>query len=69
MNCLFRDQHIVGFEGLQIGLAADSCGRIAKSWANAVEVKGVTPAAMPVDASAYQTTTTQFHKGRSLIVR
>jgi len=69
MNCLSRDQHIVGFEGLQIGLAADSCGRIAKSCAGVVEIKGGTPVAMPVAASAYQTTITQFHKGRSSIVR
>ncbi len=65
MNCLFRDQHIVGFGSPQIWLTADLYGRVAKSRGN-----GVTPVSMRVDAAAYQTTATiQFHKGRSIVVR
>ncbi len=65
MNCLFRGQHIVGFWTLLNGGVADAHGRIAKSYG-----MRVTASAMPVVASAYPTThTTQFHKGRSILVR
>jgi hypothetical protein len=65
MNCLFRDQHIVGTWDLLIGDTADSCGRAAKSCGY-----GVTPISMPVVVLAAQTThTTHVHKGRSIINR
>jgi hypothetical protein len=65
MNCVFRDQHIVGFESLLIGRATVSYGQVAKS-----SVIGVAPISQLVAGMAYTTThTTQFHKGRSTIVR
>ena len=65
MNCLFRDQHIVGFWSPFIGHGTDSCGRIAK-----LHGIGVVPMAMQVAAPAYSTTSkSQFHKGRSICNR
>jgi hypothetical protein len=73
MNRVFRDQHIVGFGGLQIGVAADSCDCVAKS-----SVYGVTPRVTSVvakpasgttrtDAAYAATQTTHVHKGRRSI--
>lgn len=65
MNCLFRDQHNVGFGRLLRERITDARGRVAKA-----SRAGNSPAAMPVGATLYRTPhTTHVHKGRSISSR
>ncbi|MEY4668718.1 MAG: hypothetical protein RL518_1417 [Pseudomonadota bacterium] len=65
MNCLFRDQQIGGIGGFLKWPFAGSRIRATKS-----HQRGVNPTCMYVAVTADTTTqTTQFHMGRSIIVR
>jgi hypothetical protein len=65
MNCLFRDQHNVGFGRLLRERITDARGRVAKASGT-----GVSRVAMPAGATLYRTPhTTQVHKGRSISSR